>query len=141
MGLLRYNITGLQEFTITFEDYCVPCEYQKKCKYGKTEPFQVILDCKELTAARDKKKAAKMEQLANKHPDWDWETREKKASISNTQVISELWAQKVKALREEILCLDSRKMDSMLTSQQGEMWWADFREVMDQIRKECAKIV
>lgn len=141
MGKLRYNITGLEEFNITFEDYCVPCEYQRNCKYGKSEPFQVVIDCKELAAAKDKRKAEKMEQLRKKHPDWDWETREKNAKISNTQIFSEMWAQKVKQFREEILCLDSRRMDSMLTSQQGEMWWADFRDVMGEIHNECSKIM
>lgn len=141
MGNLRYNITGLQEFVITFEDYCVPCEYQKNCRYGKNEPFQVSIDCKELVAARDKRKGDEMEKIGKKHPDWDWETREKKAKVSNTQIFSEMWAIKVKKIREEMLCLDSRRMDSMLTSQQGEMWWSDFREVMDEIQKECSKIM
>ena len=141
MGKLRYNITGLQEFNITFEDYCVPCEYQRKCRYGKNEPYQVVIDCKELALARDKKKSEFMEKLRNKFPDMDWETREKKAKVTNTQVFSEMWAEKVKKHREEILCLNSRKMDSMLTSQTGEEWWSDFREVMQEIYGECSKIM
>lgn len=140
MGKLSYNITGLEEFIISFQNYCVPCEYQSKCKYGKNQPFQVNLDCKEIATATDKKKNEMMEKLGNKHPDWDWETREKKAKVSKTQVYSILWADKVKKLKEEILCLDSRKMDSMITTQQGEMWWADFRDVMGEIDQECSKI-
>ena len=141
MGKLRYNITGMQDFTITFEDYCVPCEYQSKCKFSKNEPFQVLIDCKEITIAREDKKNEHMTQIAKKNPDWDWETREKKAKVSNTQVFSVLWAEKIKKKKEEILCIDSRRMDSMLTSQRGEIWWSDFRSVMEEIRKECSKIM
>ena len=140
MGMLRYNIIGLQDFSITFEEYCVPCEYQSKCKFGKNQPFQITIDCKEITAAHDARKSEKMEKLGNKNPDWDWDMREKKAKISKTQVFSKLWNDKVKVIKEEMLCMDSRRMDTMLTSQQGEEWWSEFRETMSEIDKECSKI-
>ncbi|RLI63131.1 MAG: hypothetical protein DRO88_10670 [Promethearchaeia archaeon] len=140
MGKLSYNITGLEEFIISFQEYCVPCEYQGKCKYGKNQPFQISLDCKEISAAAEKKKAEQMEKLGNKHPDWDWEMREKKSKVSKSQVYSLLWAEKVKKLKDEIFCLNSRKLDSMLTAQRGEIWWSDFRESLTEIDKECSKI-
>ena len=140
MGMLRFNIVGMQEFSITFEEYCVPCEYQSKCKYGKNQPFQIEMDCKELTTARDFRKTEKMEKLGKQNPEWDWDQRDKAARISKSQVYSKLWGDKVKALKEEILCMDSRRMDSMLTSQQGEEWWSEFRETMSEIDKECSKI-
>ena len=140
MGKLQYNIIGLQEFSISFEEYCVTCEFQSKCKYGKTNPFQFSLDCKEITAALDSKKAEAMDKLGKKHPEWDWDKREKNVKISNTQVFSKLWDDKIKAFKEEILCMDSRRMDSMLTSQRGEEWWGEFRDTLSQINIECSKI-
>jgi hypothetical protein len=71
----------------------------------------------------------------------DWDTREKKAKVTRASVYSEIWNDKVKKIKEEILCMDSRKMDSMLTSQRGEEWWSEFREVLKKIDEECAKIV
>ncbi len=140
MGKLSYNIVGLQEFIISFEEYCVTCEFQAKCKYGKAAPFNINLDCKEITVALDHKKAEAMEKLGKKHPDWDWDKREQKAKVSKAQIFSKLWNDKVKSLKDEIFCLNSRKLDSMLTSQRGEEWWSDFREVMSEIDKECSKI-
>jgi hypothetical protein len=140
MGKLSYNITGLQEFIVSFEEYCVTCEYQAKCKYGKATPFQIEIDCNEITAALDFKKAEEMEKMGKKHPEWDWDMREKKAKVSKAKIFSKIWNDKVKSQKEEIRCLDSRKLDSMLTSQQGEEWWSDFREIMTVIDKECSKI-
>ena len=140
MGLLSFNITGLQEFVINFQEFCVTCEFQKKCQFGKDKPYQVVIDCKEINAALDFKKAEKMEKLAKKNPDWDWDKREKKAKVSKTQIFSKLWADKVKSQKDEIMCLDSRKLDSMLTSQRGEEWWVEFRDVMGEIEEQCSKI-
>ncbi len=140
MGKLTYNITGLEEFIISFQEYCVPCEYQAKCKYGKKQPFQVNLDCKEIANAMNKKKNEQMEKLGKKNPDWDWEMREKKAKVTKSQIFSVLWAEKIKKLKNDIVCMDSRKLDSMLTSQRGELWWAEFRETMAEIDQECSKI-
>ncbi|MHA1519380.1 MAG: hypothetical protein ACTSVZ_00955 [Promethearchaeota archaeon] len=140
MGKLSFNITGLEEFIISFQEYCVPCEYQSRCKYGKKQPFQVNLDCKEIANALNKKKNELMEKLGKKNPDWDWEMREKKAKVKKAQIFSVLWNDKIKKFKDEILCLDSRKLDSMLTRHQGEMWWVDFREIMSEIDQECSKI-
>ena len=140
MGRLSYNIIGLEEFVISFQDYCVSCEWQRRCRYGKAEPFQIHIGCKELTAALDFKKAKAMEKIGNKHPDWDWDQREAKSKVSKVQIFSKLWNDKVKNHKEESYCLDSRRLDSMLTSQRGEEWWSDFREIMSIIEKECSKI-
>ena len=85
-------------------------------------------------------KEEKMIKLQKQHPDWDWDKREKKASVSKAQIFSQLWNEKIKARKEEILCLDSRRTDSMVTSQRGEEWWSAFRDIMTIIEKECAKI-
>ncbi len=140
MGRLSFNIVGLQEFIITFEDYCITCEFQRKCRYGSNAPFQVQLDCKEISEANDFKKNELMEKLGKKHPEWDWDKREEKAKVSKSQIFSKIWSDKVKSKKEDITCLNSRKVDSMLTSQRGEEWWSEFREVIAEIDKECSKI-
>ena len=66
---------------------------------------------------------------------------EKESKVTKSQIYSKLWEDKVKALKEEILCLDSRKTDSMLTSQRGEEWWSEFRATMTKIHEECDKIM
>ena len=48
MGKLSLSIAGLQEFVITFEEYCVPCPYQRNCKYNKNKPFTVTVECRDL---------------------------------------------------------------------------------------------
>ena len=59
----------------------------------------------------------------------------------STDVLPRLRDTKIKALKEEIRCLDSRKIDPMLVSQQGQDWWADFNSTMKVINNECEKIV
>ena len=141
MGKLSFNITGLQEFVITFQEYCQVCPYTKQCKFGKESPFTITIDCKEIIAALDFLKSKEMDKLAKKNPDWDWDTREKKAKVTRAQIYAKLWDDKVKKRKDEIACIDSRKLDSMLTSQRGEEWWSDFRETMSEIDKECSKII
>jgi len=45
------------------------------------------------------------------------------------------------ARKEEIRCLDSRKVDSMLVAQQGQDWWQNFNSTMKEINHECEKII
>ena len=81
-----------------------------------------------------------MDKLGRKNPDWDWDMREKKAKVTKAQVYSLIWTDKVKNHKEELLCIDGRRTDSMLTSQRGEEWWSDFREIVTKIDGECSKI-
>ena len=55
-------------------------------------------------------------------------------------IISEIWKTKIKSHKEEIRCLDSRKVDSMLVAQQGQDWWQDFNATLKVINEECEKI-
>ena len=143
MGKVTYNITGLQEFVINFQEYCVACPWTRHCKFNKDKPFQLLISCKDITNAFEFKKSKEMEKLAKKNPDMDWDTREKKAKVTKQQVFSEIWNDKVKKMKDElgIYCLDSKRLDSMVTSARGEEWWAEFREVMKKIDEECSKIV
>ena len=56
-------------------------------------------------------------------------------------IFSQIWKDKIKAQKEEIRCLDSRKVDSMLVTQQGQDWWQDFNTTMKILNQECEKIL
>jgi hypothetical protein len=141
MGKLTYSISGLQEFIITFEEFCVPCPYSKNCKYNKNKPFTVSVECKDLTNALEYLKNKEMEKLAKKNPSMDWDTRSAKAKVTKAAIYSEIWTNKVKARKDEIVCLNSKRVDSMIVSTRSEEWWSDFRELLKKIDEECSKIV
>ena len=139
---LEYSIVGLQEFNISFDKYCVPCEIQSKCKFGKKNPFMVKIDCKELNQAKEKIKYEKLKKLQKSEPiSSSYNDLIKKVKINMQSIFSKIWKEKVKALKEEIRCLDSRKTDPMLVSQQGQDWWSDFLSTMKQVNEECEKIL
>jgi hypothetical protein len=139
---LEYSIAGLQEFNITFEKYCGPCQIQNNCKFGKENPFSVKIDCKELNQAKEKIKYEKLKKLQKTEPiSSSYQDLMKKVSINLQSIFSQIWKDKIKALKEEIRCLDSRKTDPMLVSQQGQDWWTDFNATMKKINEECEKIL
>jgi len=141
MGKISFSITGLQEFLITFEEYCVPCTYSRMCKYNKNKPFTVTVECKDLTNAFEFLKNKEMEKLAKKDPSLDWDARSKKAKVTKPQVYSAIWDEKVKKQKTDLACMNPKKLDSMLVSQRGEDWWAEFRDILKKIDEECSKIV
>lgn len=139
---LEYSIAGLQEFNISFEKYCGPCQIQNNCKFGKENPFSVKIDCKELNQAKEKIKYEKLKKLQKTEPiSSSYQDLMKKVSINLQSIFSQIWKDKIKALKEEIRCLDSRKTDPMLVSQQGQDWWTDFNATMKKINEECEKIL
>lgn len=139
---LEYSIVGLQEFNISFDKYCGPCEIQSKCEFGKKNPFMVKIDCKELNQAKEKIKYEKLKALQKTEPiSSSYNDLMKKVKINLQSIFSKIWKEKVKALKEEIRCLDSRRTDPMLVSQQGQDWWSDFLSTMKQINEECEKIL
>ena len=139
---LEYSIVGLQEFNISFDKYCGPCEIQGKCEYGKKNPFMVKIDCKELNQAKEEIKYEKLKKLQKTEPiSSSYNDLIKKVKINMQSIFSKIWKEKVKALKEEIRCLDSRKTDPMLVSQQGQDWWSDFLSTMKQVNEECEKIL
>ncbi len=140
MTRVSFNITGLSDFEITFQDYCSPCGMQKDCKYGKSNSFTITVSCNELAEAEDYKKTQIMKKIQKEHPDWDWEKSESAAKVKKSQIFSKIWEDKVKSKKEEILCMDSRRTDSMLTSQRGEEWWSEFRKVITKIHQECSRL-
>ena len=138
--LLEYRIAGLNEFEITFENYCVPCKFQRRCRYGKSAPLTLAIDCKDLLQAYEKERFEQM-KIAQKEADIEdtYEQIESRIKVNTRQIFSNIWKKKIKDHREEILCINSRKLDSMLTSQRGGEWWAEFAKIMKKIYQDCKK--
>ena len=141
-NILNYSIIGLQDFSISFESYCRQCEIQRHCKYGKEEPFTVKINCNDLNRAKEKIKLEQLQKLQKKEDvSVAYEELIKKVKINLQGIFSAIWKEKIKAHKEEIRCLDSRKVDSMLVGQQGQDWWSDFNSTMKVINTECEKIL
>ena len=140
--ILNYSIVGLEDYTISFESYCSPCEIQKHCKYGKDNPHTVQINCNDLNQAKEKIKFDQLQKLQKKEDvSVTYEELIKKVKINIQNIFSQLWKEKIKAHKEEIRCLDSRKRDPMLVAQQGQDWWGDFNSTMKVINQECEKIL
>jgi len=141
-NILNYSIIGLEDYLISFESYCSPCAIQKFCKYGKTEPFSITINCGDLNRAKEKIKFDQLQKLQKKEDvSVTYEELIKKVKINMQNIFSQIWKEKVKAQKEEIRCIDSRKTDSMLVAQQGQDWWQDFVTTMKEINQECEKIL
>lgn len=139
---LNYSIIGLQEYSISFESYCSPCEIQKNCKYGKNNPFTITISCDEINRAKEKIKFEQLQKLQKSEDvSVPYEELVKKVKINLQNLFSEIWREKIKAHKEEIRCLDSRKRDPMLVAQQGKDWWQDFATTMKEINQKCEKII
>ena len=141
-NILQDSIIGLQDFNISFESYCRQCDIQKYCKYGKDNPFSVDINCNDLNKAKEKIKLEQLQKLQKKEDvSVSYEDLLKKVKINLQGIFSTIWKEKVKDHKEEIRCLDSRKVDSMLVAQQGQDWWSDFNATMKVINSECEKIL
>ena len=139
--ILNYSIVGLEDYTIGFNDYCSLCDIQQFCKWGKDEPFSINISCGDLNRAKEKVKFEQLQKLQKTEDvSVSYEELVKKVKINLQGIISEIWKGKIKALKEEIRCLDSRKIDPMLVAQQGQDWWQDFNATMKVINTECEKI-
>jgi len=140
--VLNYSIVGLQDYTVSFEHYCSICEIQRNCKWGKEEAFMITINCGDLNRAKEKIKFEQLQKLQKTEDiSSSYEDLIKKVKINLMGIFSQIWKEKIKALKEEIRCLDSRKVDPMLVSQQGQDWWADFNATMKVLNSECEKIV
>jgi len=139
--ILNYSIIGLEDYTISFENYCSLCEIQQFCKWGKDIPFTVQIKCSDLNRAKEKVKFDQLQKLQKTEDvSVSYEELIKKVKINLQNIFSEIWKEKIKSHKEEIRCLDSRKIDSMLVAQQGQDWWQDFNMTMKVIDNECEKI-
>ena len=140
-NILNYSIVGLQDYTISFERYCLTCEIQQHCKYGKESPFTVDINCGDLNRAKEKIKFDQLQKLQKTEDvSVSYEELIKMVKINMQGIFSEIWKEKIKAHKEEIRCLDSKRVDPMLVAQQGQDWWMDFNGTMKVINEECEKI-
>jgi len=138
---LNYSIIGLEDYTISFEIYCSLCEIQKFCKWGKQEPFSIKISCGDLNRAKEKVKFEQLQKLQKTEDvSVSYEELIKKVKINLQGIFSEIWKTKIKSHKEEIRCLNSRKVEPMLVAQQGQDWWQDFNATLKVINKECEKI-
>jgi hypothetical protein len=141
-NILNYSIIGLQNYGISFESYCSPCEIQKHCKYGKDHPFTIEINCNDLSQAKEKIKFEQLQKLQKTEDvSLSYEELVRRVKINLQGIFSKIWQEKIKAKKEDIRCLDSRKVDSMLVSQQGQDWWQDFNATIKIINEECEKIM
>jgi hypothetical protein len=139
--LLNYTITGLQEFSISFESYCTICNIQKSCKWGKDNVFSIMINCNDLNRVKEKIKFDQLQKLQKtEEVSVPYEKLLEKVKINVQEVFSEIWQEKVKAYKDDIKCLDPRKRDPILVAQQGQEWWQDFTMTMKVINEECEKI-
>ncbi len=102
MATLKYSITGLSQYTISFEQICNECDL-KGCEYNKKNPFQIIIDCKDLTHAKEKRRYEQLQKL-QKEADIDetYEQIAKKVKINLQEIFSEIWKTKIKSHKEEL---------------------------------------
>ena len=139
--ILNFSIVGLEDYIISFESYCSPCEIQKYCKYGKEVPFTISINCGDLNRAKEKVKFDQLQKLQKTEDvSVTYEELIKKVKINIQNIISQIWKEKIKSQKEEIRCLDSRKVDPMIVAQQGQDWWQDFNLTMKEVNNECEKI-
>jgi len=139
--VLNFSIIGLEDYTISFESYCSICDIQKFCKWGKEDPFSIKISCSDLNRAKEKVKFEQLQKLQKTEDvSVSYEELIKKVKVYLQNIISQIWKGKIKAHKEEIRCLNSRKIDPMLVAQQGQDWWQDFNMTMKVINSECEKI-
>ena len=139
--ILEYSIIGLEDYLISFESFCSPCDIQKYCKYGKDNPFTISINCGDLNRAKEKIKFDQLQKLQKAvDVSVSYEELIKRVKINLGNIFSQIWKDKIKAHTEEIRCLDSRKVDPMLVSQHGQDWWQDFNATIKEVNIECEKI-
>ncbi|NMC04121.1 MAG: hypothetical protein GYA24_02855 [Candidatus Lokiarchaeota archaeon] len=138
MPKLTYSLSGLSEFTISFEQYCQPCPWRKNCKYGKEkQPLEVLISCKDLKYKAEELQFQHVTKVQKEGGDIQKATQKK---IPASTILSEIWKEKVKTRKDEIYCINTTFLDLILVSNRSQEWWAEFSRVGKLIMEECAKI-
>ncbi|MBD3193799.1 MAG: hypothetical protein GF317_02010 [Candidatus Lokiarchaeota archaeon] len=139
--VLNYSIVGLEDYIISFESYCIECEIQQHCNFGKDIPFNIKISCNDLNQAKEKIKYKQLRKLQKSEDiSLTYDDLMKKVKINLQGIFSQIWKERIKDQKEEIRCLDSRKVDSILVAQRGQDWWQDFNMTLKLINEECLKI-
>jgi hypothetical protein len=137
MAKLTYSLTGLSEFTISFEQWCQPCPWRKNCKFGKVTPFEINVSCKELKYKAEELQFQHVSKVQKEGGDIQKATAKK---VPAATILSEIWKEKVKSRKEEIYCVNTNFLDMILVSNRSQEWWAEFSRVGKLIMEECARI-
>ncbi len=104
-------------------------------------PFSIKIGCSDLNRAKEKVKFEQLQKLQKTEDvSVSYEELIKKVKVNIQNIISQIWKGKIKTHKEEIRCLNSHKVDSILVAQQGQDWWQDFNKTMKVINTECEKI-
>ncbi|HME55494.1 MAG TPA: hypothetical protein VKM55_25035 [Candidatus Lokiarchaeia archaeon] len=137
MPKITYSLTGMSEFTVSFENYCTPCPWRKNCKFGKTTPFEILVSCKELRYIAEELQFQNVSKVQRDGGDIQKATAKK---VPASSILSEVWKKKVKSRKDEIYCMNTTFLDLILVSNRSQEWWAEFSRVGKLIMEECAKI-
>ncbi|MHA1791860.1 MAG: hypothetical protein ACTSVI_04390 [Promethearchaeota archaeon] len=134
---LSYNITGLSQFSVSFESYCNSCEWRSRCKFGKENPLEIEISCKEIKYIEDDLQFKYVSKIQREGGDME-KAYEKK--MPKSKILSQLWKEKIKAKKDEIFCLNTNNLDLIIVSNRSKDWWKEFSLIGKEIIKECSKI-
>ena len=90
MGKLLVSITGLNQFSISFEN-TIPCEYQSLCKFGKRMCFPFRLNVRRPSNAFNASGKRHSIKPENAKAGESFEDIEKKIKINVNSIFSEIW--------------------------------------------------
>nr|MDO8113140.1 hypothetical protein [Candidatus Sigynarchaeota archaeon] len=137
MPKLQYALTGLSEFTVSFEQYCTPCPWRRMCKFGKDKPLELQLSCKDLKYIVEELQFQYVSKVQREGGDIQKASGKK---IPASTILSEVWQKQIKARKEEIYCINTNFLDLIIVSNRSKEWWMEFARVGKLVMVECAKI-
>ena len=131
-------MTGLSEFTISFNAYCKPCEWRRYCKFGKDpqNPLEIEISCKEMKYIEEQLQFDYVSKVQKEGGDIEKASKKK---IAKSKILSEVWQKKVKNRKDEIYCINTDNLDLILVSNRSKEWWSEFAKAGKKIMEECAK--
>ncbi len=137
MPKLQYSLTGLSEFTVSFEQYCTPCPWRNHCKFGKDKPLELQLSCKDLKYIAEELQFQYVSKVQKEGGDIQKASTKK---IPAATILSEVWQKQIKGRKEEIYCINTNFLDLIIVSNRSKEWWMEFARVGKLVMEECAKI-
>jgi hypothetical protein len=137
MPKLTYSLSGLSEFTVSFEQWCQPCPWRKNCKFGREKPLEIIISCKDMKYKAEELQFQHVTKVQKEGGDIQKAAQKK---VPASTILSEIWKEKVKTRKDEIYCINTNFLDLILVSNRSQEWWAEFSRVGKLVMEECAKI-
>lgn len=136
MPKLTYALTGLSEYSVSFENYCTPCPWRAHCKFGREKPFEVEVSCRDLKYIEEELRFQEVTKVQKAGGDIEKAAAKK---IPAAKILSEVWQKKIKARKDEIYCINTNFLDLILVSNRSKEWWTEFAKTGKDIMAECAK--